>query len=196
MPVGVLLIGFEKPGDAVWDDLQRTASAQSVPIQHVRRSQVWHIGQARLEFLHPGWKPAQADNDNSVAFRLEYGRQRTLFLGDAAAEVESQLRPGSLEVLKVAHHGSRFSTSETLLERSRPGAAIISSGVRNTYGHPARDVLNRLSRFGVRVYRTDRDGAIRYNLTTGAITVAAPNLQTGQPGAPGGRSTSRLISGR
>lgn len=196
MPVGVLLIGFEKPGDAVWDDLQRTASAQSVPIQHVRRSQVWHIGQARLEFLHPGWKPAQADNDNSVAFRLEYGRQRTLFLGDAAAEVESQLRPGSLEVLKVAHHGSRFSTSETLLERSRPDVAIISSGVRNTYGHPARDVLNRLSRFGVRVYRTDRDGAIRYDLQTGAITVAVPNPQTGQPGAPGGRSTSRLISGR
>ena len=196
MPIGALMIGFEKPGDPVWDNLQRTAQAQNVPIQRVRRGQVWRVGQARLEFLHPGWKPAQADNDNSVAFKLEYADQRTLFLGDAPAEVETQLRPGSLEVLKVAHHGSRFSTSETLLERSRPRAAIISSGARNTYGHPARDVLDRLSRFGVRVYRTDRDGAIHHDLSTGAITVAAPNPQTGQPGTPGGRSTSRLVSGR
>ncbi len=196
MPVGVLLIGFEKPGDPVWDDLQRTADTLNVPIQRVRRSQVWRIGQARLEFLHPGWRPAQADNDNSVAFKLEYAGQRGLFLGDAPAEVETQLRPGSVEVLKVAHHGSRFSTSPTLLERSRPRAAIISSGARNSYGHPARDVLDRLSRFGVRVYRTDRDGAIRYDLSTGAITVAAPNPQTGQPGTPGGRSHTRFASGR
>lgn len=69
-------------------------------------------------------------------------------------------------------------------------------GARNSYGHPAKAVLDNLMRFGVGVYRTDRDGAIRYDLTTGAITVAAPNAQTGQPGPPGGRSTSRVLSSR
>ncbi len=196
--VGRLIVGIDKePGvDPVWDAVVRSAKSRSVPIQPVRRGQTWNLGQARFEFLNPTWTPHDTDNPNSVSFTLSYRGRRSLFLGDSPAEVESQIYPGQLEVLKVAHHGSRFSTSDVLLDRTHPRAAIISSGARNTYGHPALDVLDRLRSRGISVYRTDRDGAIFYDLETGAITAIAPNAQTGQPGEPGRRAGLRLASRR
>lgn len=197
-PVGVLIVGIDKePGvDPVWDAVLNSAKSGNVPIQPVRRGQTWNLGQARFEFLNPTWTPNDTDNPNSVAFTLEYHGRRSLFLGDAPAEIESQIDPGQLDVLKAAHHGSRFSTSDRLLDRTHPRVAIISSGARNTYGHPASDVLERLKSRGIRVYRTDRDGAIRYDLETGQITVTAPNPQTGQPGEPGRRAGLRLEARR
>ncbi len=196
--VGTLIVGINKePGvDPVWDALVRSAQSRDVPIQSVRRGQRWSLGDAKFEFLNPTWTPNDTDNPNSVSFTLEYHGHRSLFLGDSPAEIETQMFPGQLEVLKVAHHGSRFSTSETLLDRTHPKVAIISSGIHNTYGHPAADVLSRLQARGVLVYRTDRDGAIRYDLETGAMSVTAPNAQTGQPGEPGRRPGVRLEARR
>jgi hypothetical protein len=108
-------------------------------------------------------------------------------LGDTPGEIEQEMHPGPLDVLKVAHHGSRFSTSENLLDATRPKAAIISSGASNTYGHPSQTVLERLTAHRISVYRTDRDGAINYNLETGLIQVEAQNPRTGEPGTPGRR---------
>lgn len=197
-PVGRLIVGHDKaPGvDPVWDAVIGAAKSRGVPIQPVRRGQVWRPGQARFEFLNPTWRPNDTDNPNSVAFSLEYRGHRSLFLGDSPAGIEAQIFPGRLDVLKLAHHGSRFSTSETLLDRTHSKIAIISSGARNTYGHPASDVLERLRSRGVAIYRTDRDGAIRYDLETGAITVIAPNAQAGLPGSPGRRPGSRLEARR
>jgi competence protein ComEC len=197
-PVGRLIVGIDKePGlDPVWDAVIRAAKSHGVPIQSVRRGQTWILGQARLVFLNPTWTPNGTDNPNSVSFTLDYRGRRSLFLGDSPAEIEAQVFPGQLEVLKLAHHGSRFSTSETLLDRTHPRVAIISSGARNTYGHPAADVLERLRSRGISVYRTDRDGAIRYDLSTGEITVTALNPQTGQPGEPGRRPGVQLEARR
>lgn len=104
-------------------------------------------------------------NQLSVAFRLDYGRFSALFLGDAPAEVEEMLvvRHGSaldVDLLKVAHHGSKTSTSEALLETARPRLALISAGRRNRFGHPAPIVLERLERYDVEVLRTDLAGTI------------------------------------
>lgn len=103
----------------------------------------------------------KADNENSVVIRLDSPHFHTAFLGDAPDPLEEQLRVGRLNLLKVAHHGSRFSTSEGFLRQTQPKDAIISVG-RNTYGHPNVQVLARLRESGVQVWRTDEVGTIRW----------------------------------
>lgn len=104
-------------------------------------------------------------NDLSVVIRLAYGRHRFLLTGDATARTEADLLSawgGGLEsqILKVAHHGSRFSTRDDFLDAVRPELAVIQAGAGNPYGHPTEEVLARLIDRAVVVRRTDRDGDI------------------------------------
>jgi competence protein ComEC len=73
-------------------------------------------------------------------------------------------------LLKVAHHGSASATSTELLATVQPRYAVISSGVRNVYGHPRREVLDRLERAGVETYRTDEMGAVSFYLDGKSVT--------------------------
>ena len=86
------------------------------------------------------------------------------FTGDRNAFGErSLLRHADIpdvDILVAVHHGSRYSTCEELLSAARPEIVCISAGKDNPYGHPAPEVLERLSDFGCTVYRTDRDGTI------------------------------------
>jgi len=75
-----------------------------------------------------------------------------------------------VDVLKVAHHGSKTSSTEALLLATRPKAAIISAGTNNRYGHPAPEVLARLKNAGSTVYRTDQQGAITLIITTSGMS--------------------------
>jgi len=74
-------------------------------------------------------------------------------------------------VLKVAHHGSRHSTTREFLNATRPSFAVISVGARNSYGHPAPDTLARLDSVGARILRTDRDGAAIFETDGRVLTV-------------------------
>ena len=93
-----------------------------------------------------------------------FGDVALLLTGDITADVERaitpRLTPARTRMLKVAHHGSRTSSSSDLLESWRPQIALISCGRGNTFGHPAPEVLDRLRSIGARVYRTDQDGEI------------------------------------
>src|SRR5205085_2005544 len=101
-------------------------------------------------------------NNNSVVLRLRCGQFTALLTGDIESEAEARLMPrfGPADLLKVAHHGSRFSTSQEFVERVRPKVALIGVGPHNVFGHPSPAVVRRLEDGGARVYRTDLDGAI------------------------------------
>lgn len=115
-------------------------------------------------------------NANSVVMRLVYGDFSMLLPGDAEAQTEQRLlakdtAPSSLnvKVLKVAHHGSKYATTDEFLQRVKPEVAIISDGEFNRYGHPSPLTLNRLKANGVtKLYRTDLSGDI--NITTNGKT--------------------------
>ena len=103
------------------------------------------------------------DNDRSVVVRVEYGDFSALLPGDAGEAVERRLVSegvAPVDVLKVSHHGSRSASSAGFLARLRPTVAVISCGRNNHYGHPTREVLERLDAVGARVYRTDEEGAV------------------------------------
>ncbi len=103
-------------------------------------------------------------NANSIVLRLDYGNFSMLLAGDAEAQTEQRLLSGnanvSVKILKVAHHGSKYATSDELLRRVKAEAALISVGEFNRYGQPAQTVLDRLKAAGVKVFRTDLQGEI------------------------------------
>jgi beta-lactamase superfamily II metal-dependent hydrolase len=103
-------------------------------------------------------------NANSIVARLDYGSFSFLLPGDAEEQTEHRLLTKDLnlnaEVLKIAHHGSKYASAADFLGRVKPKVAIISCGEWNRYGHPAQVVLDRLKAADVKVYRTDLQGEI------------------------------------
>jgi len=104
-------------------------------------------------------------NDHGVVLRVRYGTVRLLFQADAGLPVEGRLAGtvGRVDLLKVGHHGSRTATSDQWLDELAPRQAVISVGRNNHYGHPALEVLARLARHGVTVFRTDQRGTITFS---------------------------------
>ena len=122
---------------------------------------------AEIRVLHPpapDWERPRVRNDDSLVIEVRYGDVAILLTGDIGAEVERTLLPmlstARSRVLKVAHHGSRTSTSQALLDAWKPHIALVSCGRGNRFGHPAPEVMRRLEAAGARIYRTDRDGQI------------------------------------
>lgn len=103
-------------------------------------------------------------NANSIVLRLDYGEFTMLFMGDAEAQSELRLlsRDADLtaKLIKIAHHGSKYASSEDFIKRVKPEAAIISTGAWNRYGHPAQSVLENLRNVSAKLYRTDLQGEI------------------------------------
>lgn len=113
------------------------------------------------------------DNDNSMVLLLEAFKNKFLFTGDISREVENTLDLPKVTVLKVGHHGSETSTSLDLLEKTQPRLAVISSGIRNSYGHPSINVLNNLEKAEVKTLRTDINGLINLEVTKEKINISA-----------------------
>jgi competence protein ComEC len=103
-------------------------------------------------------------NDTSIVSKLSFGNSSFLFTGDIYKDVEESLALTPLDlnskILKVAHHGSKTSSSEKFLEKVLPEVAVISVG-ENKYGHPNKETLESLEKYGIRVLRTDREGDIK-----------------------------------
>jgi competence protein ComEC len=124
------------------------------------------FGDAQIEILWPcpRYDPALGLNDNSLTLRLVFGRRSFLLTGDLERDSERLLveagRIQPADVLKVAHHGSKTSTSPSFLAAVRPSLAVISSGAGNGYGHPSPLVIARLRKAGVKVLRTDVRGGV------------------------------------
>lgn len=122
-------------------------------------------GELTIEYpLAPLPKESAETNTGSIVSRFTYGATQMLFTGDLQSEeaVLPQIR--TADILKVAHHGSRYSTSALFLDRLKPREAVLSVG-KNMYGHPSQDVLVRLREQGVAIHRTDVNGDIQYRCT-------------------------------
>lgn len=104
-------------------------------------------------------------NELSMALRLDYGDFQMIFTGDMGEQTEKMLAASGCleeaEVLKVAHHGSRYSSAEAFLSQVRPVLSLISCSASNRYGHPGEETLTRLTEAGSRILITKDCGAIR-----------------------------------
>jgi competence protein ComEC len=119
--------------------------------------------------------PPRSLNDASLVVRLEDGPLTILFAGDAERGEEAACLDGkrvrAVRILKVGHHGSDTSTSPGFLHAADPDWGIISCGDGNRFGHPRAVTLDRLGCCGVRIARTDRDGAVEVSVRAGSLAV-------------------------
>ncbi|MEK7511617.1 MAG: MBL fold metallo-hydrolase [Patescibacteria group bacterium] len=126
----------------------------------------------KLQFLYPQKNLVNQSfkelNDSSIVNRMVYKNVAYLFTGDASEKVEQELlkmgKDKKIElrsdVLKVGHHGSSSSSSESFLKAVNPKTAVIQSGVDNEFGHPHYKIIKRLERLGVKIIRNDENGMV------------------------------------
>lgn len=129
--------------------------------------------------LGPNSNDYDETNDYSIVLKIRYGSRSIILTGDAEKKSEleqlSAVYHLAADVLKIGHHGSDSSSTESYLKAVNPGAAVISCGADNSYGHPHATVLTRLKRLGVTVYRTDTQGTIAIT-TNGETLVVIPGF--------------------
>ncbi len=157
--------GVEGDSD-VFRDLKQTLDLSHITKQSVvgTGSRIIFPGGTELQVLFPQNGTAQTmseTNEGSIVARLAFGDASFLLMGDLPHEemVLPDIPP--TKVLKVAHHGSKYSTSESWLALVRPETALVSVG-KNRYGHPSEEVLARLQKRGIRILRTDQHGDVVY----------------------------------
>jgi competence protein ComEC len=150
-----------------WNALRNRARRLGVRIVSMQAGRTFGYGGAQVEVLAPLRDYVPPDiprNNDSLVMRLAYGQNSFLLTGDVERQIEAQLvadgRLARTDVLKVAHHGSRTSSTPDFLDLLQPAFAVISAGFENSYGHPHRDVLERLAGHHAAILRTDREGLI------------------------------------
>lgn len=143
---------------------------KKVPLSIIDKKQTINLGQGlKMEILYPDsslLNKVLADlNQGSMVIKLVYGQSRFLLTGDAGLEVEKALLNSgadlSADVLKVAHHGSQYSSGQEFLAKVKPELAIIEVGKDNSFGHPNLRIIKRLERAGAEIFRTDEKGTVK-----------------------------------
>lgn len=124
---------------------------------------------AEIKIIHPQAlvDPAIGEaNNKSVVTRLDFGESSFLFTGDIESSAENEILESGenidVDILKVAHHGSKYSTTDAFLDKVTPKDAVISVGKNNSYGHPTEAVLEALRERNINILRTDEKGDIIY----------------------------------
>lgn len=119
------------------------------------------LGDANIKVIYPGDDKSNI-NDSSIVLKVTYGKNSFLLTGDATSNVERKIYNEDIksDVLKVAHHGSSYSSTDVFLDKVKPYYAVISVGKNNIYNHPSNKTLEKLNKRNIKVYKTDLDGTI------------------------------------
>jgi competence protein ComEC len=153
-------------------EIEKLAESSEIPVYYVNETSTAQLGQADLTF-HPPLPGSENANERCLSLVCTYGDWDALITGDMPEEEERRLAARGVlpdcELLVAGHHGSKYSTSEELLDALSPERTVVSVG-SNSYGHPTNEALNRLSAAGVSVYRTDKLGHIVFASNGATLT--------------------------
>lgn len=137
------------------------------------------LGDANIKVIYPGDDKSNI-NDSSIVLKVTYGKNSFLLTGDATSNVERKIYNEDIksDVLKVAHHGSSYSSTDVFLDKVKPYYAVISVGKNNIYNHPSNKTLEKLNKRNIKVYRTDLDGTIVFISDGDNLSVKALKTDT------------------
>ena len=158
-----------------FEDVLDAIETKNLTVTSLNRGDKIELGQAEGEFMTEPILDKDNLNVSSLVLRLEFGNTSYLFMGDAEEENEETINWPKTDVLKVGHHGSSTSSSESFLEQVQPKYAIIMAGKDNSYGLPTQETINKLSNIGSEIYRTDEDGTIQMTSDGNTIQIKTTN---------------------
>jgi len=174
--IGEIIMPNRTHTTETYKDLLNAIEEKDVPMTIPSPGDEFMFGEARVQVLAPNRASYANINDYSVVLRVEFGSKSFLFTGDAdTASEREQLANGltlKADVLKVAHHGSRDSSTQNYLNAVAPSYAVISLGAKNTYGHPHAEAMTRLNGTNAVIYRTDLNGTIIFTTDGIEITIS------------------------
>lgn len=144
-----------------FEDMLTALEDNEVSVTIPSVADIFLLGSCKMEVLYLSDDDSDL-NDTSIVIRGLFGDNSFLFMGDASSKVEKELLNDNIDsdVLKVGHHGSKYSSSISFLNKVTPDVAIISVGEGNSYEHPHSITLTNLGKSDTDVYRTDVDGTI------------------------------------
>lgn len=156
------------------EELQRAVERTDIAAYEAKVGTVVNIGDFEIT-VAAYYKDRDNSNDRSLVIMAKIGDKKFLFTGDISQSVEERLIQDGYnldcDVYKVAHHGSKYSSSSRFLKHISPQISVISCGKNNNYGHPSDLVLERLQEVSSRAYRTDECGDITVYVNEGRLQV-------------------------
>ncbi|MEM5770204.1 MAG: ComEC/Rec2 family competence protein, partial [Bacillota bacterium] len=162
--VGRVLMPDMAAQSAVYKKLMDAIHSRGIPVTEAYAGYEFSLGSAKCTVVSPDAGADTDANNESVAMFLDFNNSEFLFTGDMEEWAEDAVLDGryyiDADVLKVAHHGSSTGSSQTFLSAVTPQYAVISCGTNNEYGHPHQETLERLTKAGATVYRTDQAGDV------------------------------------
>lgn len=168
--IGVIIDNGMESDSQVYKNYTELINKKNIPRLKGEGGMNIKLGEVNLEIVYPISATAinsKDTNAGSIVAKLTYGQNSFLFTGDFPTEKDAEIFSSgadlSANILKVAHHGSKYATSEEFLDKINPEEAIISVGKNNRYGHPAPEVMDRLNNKNIKILRTDEMEDISYD---------------------------------
>ena len=161
--IGAIYMPKVQTNTKTFEDVLDAISNKNLHITTPKQNDKFIVGKVECEIMLVGEQTKEIEenlNLSSIVIRATYKEQSYLFMADAEEQNEVTRTWEQTNVLKVGHHGSDTSTSTTFLNQVLPQIAIISVGKDNSYHHPSQTTLNKLSKLGTLIYRTDEKGNI------------------------------------
>ena len=193
--IGTVIMPDVSHTTRTYEDVLDALLEKELRVTRPEPGDTYSLGEADFTILSPATDIAEQAakdgdlNNLSVGIRLAFGSNAFVMCGDAEAPSEKAMTESGLslkaDVLKLGHHGSSTSTCDEFLQAVSPSCAVISCGTDNSYGHPHRETMEKLSASGIRVYRTDEQGTLIATSDGSQITwetAASPGSGEALPG--------------
>lgn len=162
--IGAVLTSQANSENASWKELEKVIKEKNINRIILSAGDKIKYKEYKFDILSPRLTDNAKDiNDLSLVAVLEAGGIKAFFGGDISGEKENQLAGRyniNVDILKVSHHGSRFSSDPEFLKEASPAVSVIEVG-KNNYGHPTKEALARLAQFSGNIYRTDLNGLVK-----------------------------------
>ncbi len=164
-----------------FEDVLDAISSKELTITIPKIGETFKLGEADFTVLYTGTNSSDL-NSTSIITKMIFGKYSYLFTGDTTSDIEKTILDQNIDidVLKVAHHGSKYSSSLEFLEKTTPSYAIISVGKNNSYNHPSSETINNLKKYTNNIYLTSELGTIL--LTSNGQTIDVSYLDTNTDG--------------
>lgn len=175
--IGTVILPDAKEGTitANWYlKLMNELNAGNYNVEHVKQGDSFKLDDTKIQVLAAETDVDGNTNNYSIVLKVSFGQMDMIMTGDAETEVEKIILESGTdidaEILKVGHHGSDTSSSETFIDAINPDYALISCKVGNKYEHPIKSTMDKLEERNIEVYRTDECGSVVITITTDSVT--------------------------